>query len=129
MSTPPRDLMTEEIPRGAPDTVLQLRHSITDQQRGLLDSIWDAWASTRRPIPRRVLEQRPLGRTRVIELLESLGGSVVFRVGPSGNDPSGYCVTLLGALLTSGAIRWRLCSGNCCTTCVTASGRSPRYGS
>src|SRR5258706_2088445 len=76
-----------------------LRRSISQEQRNLLDHVWGAWCTTKRPLPRRGLEYGPLDRAQVLECLEDLGGSVIFRVPASGPDPSGYCLTLLGAFL------------------------------
>jgi hypothetical protein len=80
--------------------VTELRARITRPQREILDRIWNAYRSTHKPLPRRVLDQALGSRAQVLAALKGLSGSVLYTTSRAGDHPPSYCLTLLGALLS-----------------------------
>ena len=75
--------------------------SLTSKQRALLDKIWNEYLESGKPLPRtRLHVATEGGATAVHSALTELGGYVVFGTVRIGEDPRGYSLTLLGALLT-----------------------------
>lgn len=73
------------------------REQLTEDQRTILNAIWDYFLTHHQWIPVRVLHQR-FGKATARSALEQLGGSIVFEARDSGKEC--YQLSFLGVLLT-----------------------------
>jgi hypothetical protein len=87
------------------DVLLRLRELIRPEQRAILDRIWQEYRQSGKPLARTTLHVERGSAAAVRDMLAGVGGSVVFESPRAGDQPESYCLTLLGALLTSSGQR------------------------
>jgi hypothetical protein len=80
-------------------TLTELTRNVSDDQRTILDRIWDYYLLNDKWIPAVAL-YKTLGKSSVLSNIKSLGGSIVF-ISRDADQRERFLVTFLGVLLTT----------------------------